>query len=702
MRFLLALLLALPVMAQLPASQAKPDEKAPAAAQAGDQATAPKATDPKAADQKPADQKAADQKPADQSGSGAAAAASPAPVADQNLTGSIDFGYRWVTGPGGSVPEYRTVVNLNQGPQLFGGDFMLVDPKKRYYDRINGSAYGWGSQLYNTAMLNASKQGAYRVSFDYRNMAYFAAEPSFANPAIPGGFDQQAFDTRRRVMSFDLDLFPGKRIIPYLAFDRNTWQGNGINTWALGALNSFPVSDQLRDATNSYRGGVRFEFNRWHVTLEQGGTTYKDDDSSFFSGTNYGNRTTPYLGQSLILNSLQQAYGIRGHSIYSKVLATVRATSRLDVYGQFLYSEPKTDVNFAEVAGGNLALAQSLLFYGGQLGFATGFAEQPHITANVGFELRPWKKTRVIESLIIDRQHDSSYGMFAAYYLQSLTNPTQVGSALTALNPYQEVNYTQNQVDVFYDLTPKLTLRGGYRYLTGDAVVLAGQLSQTGTFASGNLRRDVGIGGITYRPSQKLSLHGEYEGSSSDNIYFRTSLNDYSKIRAIGKYQVKPELTIQGSFDFLKNTNPSPDIRYNFDSRNWALSVFWTPQNSKWVTLMAEYDRATISSTIDYLDLPFLTTAVSAYYERTNTGLATVDVKIPHTKDGKLTAGGSLFTSGGTRPTQYYQPLARLSLPIQKHVYWNTEWQWYGFSEQFYMFEAFRTHVFMTGLRLTR
>ncbi len=697
MRFLLALLLVLPVMAQLPDPQAKPDEKAPAAAQAGD-----KATDQKAADQKAADTKAADQKPADQSASGAAAATSPAPAADQNFTGNIDFGYRWVTGPAGSLPEYRTVVNLNQGPQLFGGDFMLVDPKKKFYDRINGSAYGWGSQLYNTAMLNAYKQGTYRVSFDYRNMAEFLAEPSFANPAIPGGFDQQAFDTRRRVMSFDLDLFPGKRIIPYLAFDRNTWQGLGINTWALGALNEFPVSNDLRDSTNSYRAGVRFEFNRWHVTLEQGGTTYKDDDSSDFSGTNYGNRSTLYLGQNLILNSLQQAYGIRGHSIYSKVLATARVTSRLDLYGQFLYSEPKTDVNFAEVAGGNLALAQSLLFYGGQLGFATGYAEQPHITANVGFELRPWKRTRVVESLIIDRQHDSSYGMFAAYYLQSLTNPTQVGSALTSLNPYQEVNYTQNQVDVFYDVTPKLTLRGGYRFLTGDAVVLAGQLSQTGTFASGNLRRDVGIGGVTYRPSQKLSLHGEYEGSSSDNIYFRTSLNDYSKVRAIGKYQIKPELTIQGSFNLLDNHNPAPDIRYDFDSRDWALSVFWTPQNSKWVTVMAEYDRATISSNIDYLDLPFLTSAVSSYDERTHTALSTVDVKLPHMKDGKLTAGGSLFISGGSRPTRYYQPLARLSLPIQKHVYWNTEWQWYGFSEQFYLFEAFRTHVFMTGLRLTK
>ena len=52
--------------------------------------------------------------------------------------------------------------------------------------------------------------------------------------------------------------------------------------------------------------------------------------------------------------------------------------------------------------------------------------------------------------------------------------------------------------------------------------------------------------------------------------------------------------------------------------------------------------------------------------------------------------------------SRYYQPLARLSLPLGKHVYWNTEWKYYGFQEDFYLYEGFRTHVFMTGLKLVR
>ena len=65
-------------------------------------------------------------------------------------------------------------------------------------------------------------------------------------------------------------------------------------------------------------------------------------------------------------------------------------------------------------------------------------------------------------------------------------------------------NYSQEEIDVFYDATSKLTLRGGYRYVWGDAndAVLppAGLMSSD----QAKLRRNVGIGGVTFRPSQKI------------------------------------------------------------------------------------------------------------------------------------------------------------------------------------------------------
>jgi hypothetical protein len=187
-----------PGFAQQPATTPKPDDSA---AQAGAKGSAKPAENlvptPITAIQTPA-----------------ATATTPAPSTDQWLAGSVDFGYRWVTGIGGSVPEYRSVVNLGEGPKLLGLDFTVMDPKKRLFDRLDARAYNWGGDPYNTAHINAVKRQIYDFSFDYQNIAYFNAVPSFANPFSPSGFDQQSFDTHRRNTTVLLDLFPGRQIQP--------------------------------------------------------------------------------------------------------------------------------------------------------------------------------------------------------------------------------------------------------------------------------------------------------------------------------------------------------------------------------------------------------------------------------------------------------------------------------------------------------
>jgi len=463
--------------------------------------------------------------------------------------------------------------------------------------------------------------------------------------------------------------------------------------------NEFVVPTLNRDSTNNYRGGVRFQSNRLHITLEQGGTTFQDNDSAYAKGLNVGDNTVPVFGQPDILTGLSQAYGIRGHSIYEKVLFTARPASWMDVYGQYLYSDPRTDVHFTDLAYGNFALLSSLLFYSGQQTLATGVAVQPHNTANLGFELRPFRRLRILESWMTDRYHDAASPLVAEQLLFTGTTPSQ--TLLTSLNYGQVVNYNQQQTDILFDLTSKLTVRGGYRYVWGDATVLAGDLSQTGTLASGQLHRNIGLAGLNFRPSEKLSVNLDYEGGSSDNIYFRTSLNNYSRARARARFQATHSLSFQANFNVLSNQNPAPDIQNSFLSRDNSLSVYWTPAAAKRITFVGEYDRSTVRSDILYLGL-FLAPATSSYRENAHTATSAIDISLPGLAGAKLTAGGSLFISSGSAPSRFYQPLVKLTLPLHKHIFWNTEWQYYGFGEQFYLFEGFRTHVFMTGLRVTR
>ncbi len=683
MRFLLALLLIVPVLAQTTPPTTPPQDQPPASAAPA----APAPAAPAAAAQATA---AAPQASAD----------NPAPAAAEDFHGSIDFGYRWLTDIHGNMDQYRSVVNLGQGPKLFGLEFTLRDPGTHLFDELDVRAYGWGGDPYSTAHADLRKKRVYDFSFDYRNIAYFNAVPSFANPGAPGGFDEQSFDIHRRALSAGLDLFPGGHFIPYLAFDHNSGSGHGIETWVQDSNNDYAVPTLLSDSTENYRGGIRIEYSRFHLTLEQGGTTYKDDDEASDATLLKGDNTTPIFGQTLSLSGLQQAYGIRGHSIYSKVLFTSHLASWFDVYGQFLYSEPKTDIHFSEVANGNFLDISQLLFYSGLLTMGTGTDNQPHTTGNIGFEARPFRRLRVIESLMTDRYHDAAAPSVA---ITGIVTPGTIFTPLAGPTGFTEyVNYNQEQLDVLYDLSNRITLHGGWRYVWGDADTLAGQLSQTGPMASGKLSRNTGIGGLTYRAIEKLTLNLDFEGASSDDIYFRTSLNDYEKGRARARYQVAKALSLQANFQVLNNQNPAQGIDYSFQSRDNAVSIFWAPDSGKRITLMGEYDRSTLSSNIDYLTLPFLTPAVSQYRDNAHTATSAINLALPGVKDGKLTLGGSMFVSSGSAPSRYYEPLARVSLPVCKHVSWNAEWQYYGFGQSFYLYEGFRTNSFITGLRVTQ
>src|SRR3954465_15440329 len=119
-----------------------------------------------------------EQKPA------SAAAEPPAPDTERLLTGSIDVGYRWRTDPGGNQNVYRSVVDLGQGPKLLDADFSFLDPKHRWFDRIDTRAANWGDDPYTTLSVAAYKKRTYDFTSSYKNIAYFNAIPSFANPLL--------------------------------------------------------------------------------------------------------------------------------------------------------------------------------------------------------------------------------------------------------------------------------------------------------------------------------------------------------------------------------------------------------------------------------------------------------------------------------------------------------------------------------------
>lgn len=628
-----------------------------------------------------------------------AQSAQPAPAGESWFDGWFEVGYRGVTDVAGSFSTYRTMVNLGSGPKLLGTEFTLTDPKHRLFDRIRARAYNWGDEPGETLHVDASKSKWYELNADYRDIAYFDELPSYADPLASRGItlDEQSFDMRRHMGNYTLDLLPGNWLVPYFGFERDSGSGIGVATF-VSDVDQFPVPNVTYDLTNLYRGGVRIERKRFHVTLEQGGTTFVDNQNEYQTGsTNYGNNLVPYFGQTLYESSLLAAYGVRGSSIYSKGLLTANVASWLDVFGQFLYSQPQTSVNYQQGNTGNFVVQNQLLFYTAQQYLVSSAAKLPQTTGSLGAEIRPIKRVRILENWLTDRMHDAGSSN-STNQLISPSSQEQIGALLESslVN-----NYSQEEVNVIYDPVPKLTLRGGYRYVWGDAndAVLPPEGLMSADQAK--LRRNVGLGGFTYRPLQKLSLSASAEVASSEGAYFRTSLYNYQSVQAKARYQVTRSLNLSGDFSLLNNHDPQTGVNFKYIQHQESLSLLWTPPKQGW-DFEGSYTRATIRSDIGYLDPGTLGPQLSLYVDNAHIASTMFHFKLKRGAGPapQLTGGGSLFISSGSRPTAYYQPMAKLSVPWGKRVSLFAQWTYYGYGEAFYLYEGFRTHMVIGGLRV--
>lgn len=618
------------------------------------------------------------------------------PVPEQQIIGSIDVGYRWILGQGGSEEVYRSIVNLGEGPKLLGSELSIRRPNGRFYDRIDARASSWGGDPYNTARLEAARAGVYAFRFDYRNVSYFNSIPSFANPFLEQGllFSQRSFDMARRLIDTELELRPRARFSPFLAFYHSSGLGRGVTTFVADG-NEFAVSTRLRDATDSYRGGLRVNFTKLNLTLEQGGTTFKDDQQvSFADGVNPGNRSVPLLGQDILLRDLRQAYGARGSGIFNRAVLEGRPWSRVHFTGQFLYSKPSLDVDYFQQNNGNFLLLETFQVFTGQLDRSLSEANRPRTSGSWTTEVRPAQRLRIVQSWFTDRFHIAG-GSFLASALEAPS--LRFFQRETALSSRLVLNFNQHQVDAIVDVSPLLTLRGGHRYEWGDATSLTGIRLLPGGEAA-QLKRHVALAGGSLRVRANFDLNADLEASTGDRTFFRTDLADYQRAKLRGRYRPIKALALTGSFAILNNQNPAPGVSFDYQSRQTSLALFFTPGDGARWSLLLDYMRGTVRSTIPFLAPQDRTGEISRYRDDGHFGGASFEIRL--WRGSRVNLGGSFAASAGSRPTRYYQPHGRFLLPVRGKLAWTTEWRWFGFTERRYAFENFHTNLFSTGFRL--
>lgn len=637
-------------------------------------------------------------------GSPASAPAQPSSASSGEswVTGFMELGYRAQSGIAGSDATYRSTVNLGEGLKLSAMDFTILDPKKRLFERLRVRAYDWGGDPWSSLHIYVEKRGIYKFLADYQNLTYFNNLPSYADPTIAKGvfLDQQSFDSKRRAGSYDLELFNGRTLSPYLVYDRDSSQGRGVSVFRTDG-NEYAVPELTRDATDLYRAGVHISMRRFHVTAEQGGSIFRNDLNSYVargSAENSGSNPNPVLGQTLTLSTLLRATGVRGNGAFTRIIGTASPFSWLDLSGSYMYANPHNDVNFQQTATGSfVALSQALFYTTGQAALKAT-SNLPHKAANLGWNLHPTQRLRLTQSWSTDRTNSRATAVTLDRL--ALAGNWTLGNTASVLDSRE----SRLETNVFVQGPANLTFRAGHRFVWGDAsgAVLPLDWLPGTPFAA--LRRQVELAGVTWRPGSRWSAAADAEIGKGSGAWFRTSLYDYRKIRATGNAKLTSSLKVSVDYRTLHNDNPYSGAGYRFDVHQEAATLSWVPKGER-MNVQTSWEHCSYNSSISYLQPQVLQSAVSNYRESCHTlsGMMTATLKNPAEGERiRLVAGGSAVITTGSRPVTYYQPTARINVPLAKKVALFAEWRYYGLNETLFMYEAFRTHIVTTGVRFAR
>ncbi len=644
----------------------------------------------------------------DTSAAPSTSAAAPAPAAAESrpsgeswITGTVDIGYRWLATPGGSFETYRSVVNLGQGVRLTSLDLTILEPSRRWFDSMHVRGSGWGGDPYSVFHFDAKKAGLYRLNVDYRGISYFNNLPAYADPLLANGItlDEQSFDKHRRITSVNLEIHPGRAFTPYIAAERDSSTGTGVTVFQSSG-NEYPIADTTDDSTNLLRAGFRAAFRHFDATVEEGYTNFRSDQNDSTATKNNGDNSTPVTGQTLDLTGLLQDYGIRGSSNYTKAIVTSSPTSWFDIYAQAMYTAPRTTVNYQQYDTGSLVILSQLLFYNSEQYLVSSTTRFPHTTANVGWEIRPYHRIRILQSYLTDRMTNT--GSATQNDTESAGTST-VAQSIAALDSTLNYHTSQAETNIMVDAGHGFTIRAGYRYVWGtatDAVLPADGLI---TLQQDGLRRNVEMGTVSWRPTQKIFLSGEAEVGESGGTYFRTSLYDYQRVRAMGRYSFLKHWQASGDFRVMNNHNPLAGESYKFITHQESLTLIYTPR-SKAVNIDATWEHCGYHSNITFLVPQSLTPGDSVFTENCHriSGMLNANIKSFDKRTITLEAGGAAVLTSGTNPTTWYQPTAKAVVPISKNVSAFGEWRYYGFGELFYQYQSFRAHLVTVGLRYSR
>ncbi len=616
----------------------------------------------------------------------------------------VEVGYRWVSNTAGNKDMYRSMINLGEGIKLLRSNLSL---RSKYgsglFDRLDVSMDSWGGDPYNTMRLNMSRSDLYEFRVDYRNMSYFNFISTYANPLLGQGslLDQHGLDVKYRSTNLEFKLYPNNKIRPYVGYTRTSGFGPGLTTYSLTG-NEFILNQRWQYASDEFRGGVEISLPKLVLTMEQGYRFLRNDSSAYDTYRNTGNLNgRPYIGQPVILNSLNRGYHDRTSMPVTKLLAKFTPFNFLKFTGRYMYSLASVDSAEGEVRSGSLVSLEDRLYYLSALDSSSARAKQPNHNGSFLVEFSPFSRLTILDQFDTKRNHISGDALISSTYFsaRNLSGGSQVFDTKTQdlLGAYLAYNQTRNQIEADLDLGYHLVLRGGYRYSSTDASLSDSQNGDSDS-SSAAVTQHTGILGLAFRPGRWLHMGVNWETNSADSRLLRTDPLDYNEVKFDWRVDPIKTLSVSGSVSLLANGRVFNEINLDSHNQNYSFALNYEPNER--FSFNLDYQRSNILSAINII-LPQTLDPSRSYFDERGSSVGG-SMGVSFYRGLRTDFGYRVILNAGSFPLNYYQPFASMSVPLRNHFAIKTYWQYFGYTEKGSSLQDFRTHMVTIGLAYSR
>jgi hypothetical protein len=602
----------------------------------------------------------------------------------------LDFGHRWEAGFRGSRDQYRSQIDLGEGPKLFSGD-LLLSLDSGWADRLELRMHSWGGEPYNTARLFMGKAGVYELRFDYFKAEYFSSIPSFANPFFQQGLpSQHRFDTFRRNLGVELKLIPGRNVSPFFTYRRASHGGGADTTFATDA-DEFQTGADLSQSSDDLGGGVDIQVSRMALRIEQGWTWFRDETSFRADGLQDGNLPGTFLGRQVFATGQEGANDFRGSSPYSRAFASFYARPDLDFRGAFTYRLGRFDNAFRESLSGNFfSRTQRAFFHSQQSQFASS-AKSPSFSAEGQVSWRPFSFLEITEKLRTRRFHVAGE-LFAQETLidvDPLLSPVLIPELTSQASDSTRFAYLQDLQELTATVRPNawLRLRAGHRF---DRRKL--ELDQLHSW-----NRNILIlgGGVSFL--NRHHFDADYELGRTDRAILRLDPVDFDRIRIKGRSRPLESLEIRGSVLLFDHENDVAGLDLTAENRDASIEVAWAPLHR--LSLSAHYARQRWTNELIFIEPQTFLADRFAFREKTSAGGLHTSLLL--VRGSRLHLGYNGFSVSGDFPLNYHQPSAMIEVPLTETLEFYGRWNHYGYNEKLNVFpQDFGTHLVVAGFRV--